>query len=355
MSKIALITDTHFGVRNDNQILAAYFTKFYRNIFFPFIESENIDRIIHLGDVVDRRKYINFTSSDQLRSTFLDPIKNLNIQLDCIVGNHDIYYRNKLDINAIDQLYGRSDYNINLVDKPQEIEIDGCKLLFIPWICTDNQEDCFKALSESTASVVMGHFEISGFEMHRGSICETGISTDLFKRFDLVFSGHFHHKSTHGNIHYLGCPYEMTWSDYADPKGFHVFDTETLELTFIENPYRIFHKFEYDENQLTMDDLESIDFSVFEGVYMKVICKSRDDNFKFSAFIEKLTKAGVYNLQIVEDLLNLDIASEEELVSQAKTTLELLETFVDQVDTKVDKKKLNALFRNLYQGAMDIE
>lgn len=355
MTKIALITDTHFGVRNDNQILAAYFTKFYRDIFFPRLEAENIKRIIHLGDVVDRRKFINFLSSDQLRSSFMNPINDLNIHLDCIVGNHDIYFKNKLDINAINQLYCRSDYPINLIEKPTEIDIDGCKILLVPWICADNSNSCYEALSTSTASIVMGHFEINGFEMHRGSICEAGIGKDIFNRFDLALSGHFHHKSSYGNIHYLGCPYEMTWNDYDDPKGFHIFDTETFELTFIENPYKIFVKFEYDETKLSMDELEQLDCSVFEGTYMKVICKRRDDNLKFSTFLEKLTKAGVYNLQVVEDLLNLDMESDDELITQAKSTLELLETAVTQLDTKVDKKKLNNLFRELYQGALDIE
>ncbi len=355
MSKIILITDTHFGVRNDNQILADYQSKFFKNIFFPKIDEIKPSAIIHLGDVVDRRKYINFLSSKNLSTNFLNPIHKRGIPFHCIVGNHDIYFRNNLSINAIDQLYNKSKYNINLIDKPTELTIDTCSFLLMPWMCADNMEESLSALKSSTSNIVLGHFEINGFEMHRGSLCEAGIGIDIFKKYDMVLSGHFHHKSSKGNISYLGCPYEMTWNDYDDPKGFHVFDTETLGLTFIENPYRIFHKFEYDENKISHDDLEEMDFSIFNGTYMKILCKNKENDMKFTSFIEKLTKAGVYNLQIVEDFLNLDISSEEELISQAKSTIELLETFVKQIDTKVDKNKLNKLFRELYQGAMDIE
>ena len=61
--KIALITDTHWGARNDNVIFSNYFRKFYDNIFFPLLEERNIKTLLHLGDVVDRRKYINSARS----------------------------------------------------------------------------------------------------------------------------------------------------------------------------------------------------------------------------------------------------------------------------------------------------
>ena len=57
--KIALITDTHFGARNDSLLFLDFFRKFYENIFFPTLKERGIKEIIHLGDVVDRRKFIN--------------------------------------------------------------------------------------------------------------------------------------------------------------------------------------------------------------------------------------------------------------------------------------------------------
>jgi hypothetical protein len=68
-----------------------------------------------------------------------------------------------------------------------------------------------------------------------------------------------------------------------------------------------------------------------------------------------LTKAGVYNLQIVEDLMSLEISDSEELMKSAKSTIELLDSYVDQTDINLNKKNLKELFRSLYQGALDIE
>ena len=62
--KIALLNDTHFGARNDSPAFLDYFMRFYNEIFFPYLKDNNIKTLIHLGDVVDRRKFINFKTSE---------------------------------------------------------------------------------------------------------------------------------------------------------------------------------------------------------------------------------------------------------------------------------------------------
>ena len=101
------------------------------------------------------------------------------------------------------------------------------------------------------APIVLGHLELVGFEMFRGSVSTHGDSPDLFGRFDLVCSGHYHHKSDTGNIHYLGSHSQFTWSDYGDDRGFHILDTETKELEFVKNPYEMFAKVWYDDRKDT--------------------------------------------------------------------------------------------------------
>ena len=88
---------------------------------------------------------------------------------------------------------------------------------------------------------------------------------ELFRRFDIVMSGHFHHKSDDGQIYYLGTPYEIYWNDYEDPRGFHIFDTETRELERIVNPYRIFEKVYYDD---TTTDYTDYDMSKLKDMYV---------------------------------------------------------------------------------------
>ena len=352
--KVALVTDTHWGARNDSKVFAKYFSKFWKETFFPYIDKHNIDHIIHLGDIVDRRKYINYVTADNLKTDFINPLKQRKIKFWCIICNHDIYYRNSLEINALDQLYG-VDKNINLISKPKEITIDGCKLLLMPWICQNNWNDSWEAIKKSKSQIMMGHLELNGFEMHKGAVCETGLDLQEFSKFDMVLSGHFHHRSSSDNIYYLGAPYEITWSDYQDPKGFHIFDTQTRELEFIENPFNMFYKFMYNDSDMKIEDLDDIDLSTYENTYMKVIIQNKTNPYLFDLFVDRLTKVGVHNLQIIEDLFNLDIGNESDIIDEAKSTMEMLETYVEQIDTKVSKKKLKGLFQGLYNEALALE
>lgn len=353
--KVVLITDTHFGARGDNQIFANFFSRFWNEVFFPYIDENKIDHIIHLGDIVDRRKYINFVSSNQLHEDLIKPIAERDMKFWCIVGNHDIFFRNKLDINAIDQLYGTSQYQINLIDKPTDIHIDGLNILMMPWICADNWNDSWSAIKKTKSQVMMGHLELNGFQMHRGSYSEGGFDREEFSKFDQVFSGHFHHRSTESNITYLGCPYEMTWSDFEDQKGFHVYDTDTRKLEFIPNPLQMFYKFNYNDQNMSLEDLDDIDFSIFENSYVKLIVKEKTDPYLFDLFVERVEKSGVYNLQVIEDILDIDVDNKDDIIDEAKSTIEILEGYVEQTQTKASKKTLKALFNNLYNEALTLE
>ena len=98
--KIALINDTHFGARGDSQLFFDYFMKFFDEVFFPYLKENNIDTIIHAGDFMDRRKFVNFNILIQVRNKFIKHLKENDIKMHCILGNHDVYYRNTNDVNS---------------------------------------------------------------------------------------------------------------------------------------------------------------------------------------------------------------------------------------------------------------
>lgn len=316
---------------------------------------------MHLGDAFDRRKYINFQSLSRCKKYFYGPIVTHDLVLHQIVGNHDTYFKNTNDVNSADLLLGEYRDNVFVYDKPTEVylgntnEKPGIKIVAMPWICADNFDDAMNLIDTSTASVLMGHLELSGFEMHRGAVHNGGMTSELFSKFDVVMSGHFHHKSSRGNIHYLGCPYEMTWSDYDDQKGFHVFDTETTELTFVPNPLALFHKVQYNDIKWKdADELNGYDFSKLTDTFVKVIVTNKNNPYWFDLFMNKIEKANPAHIQIVDDNLNLDMVDDEDILENLDDTMTILHKSIEGLQMDVDKTRLDVLVKSLYNEAMNL-
>ena len=353
--KIGLITDTHFGARSDSDGFHSFFSDFYLKQFYPYLVEHGINEVIHLGDMFDRRKYINFVSLSKCREYFFLPSKKHGIKIHTIIGNHDTSYKNTNSINSPDLLLNEFD-NIQCYYKPTDIVIDDLNIALLPWICTDNYTESMNFVQSTRAQVLLGHLEITGFEMYRGAVNnDHGYSGDIFSKFDIVMSGHFHHRSSKGNIHYLGCPYEMTWSDWNDPKGFHIFDTETRELTFIENQYKMFHKIHYDDSHNDMDTVLNLNTDALAGTMVKVIVHEKNNPYWFDMFIDKIEKTGVLDLQVVEDHLNLNLEDDSDIIDEAEDTLTILRKYTEQFGEKVDKSKLDNFLSDLYQEALSVE
>ena len=353
--KIALITDQHFGARNDSKRVHDHFQKFYENVFFPEIKRRGIDTVIDLGDTFDRRKYISFTSLKRAKEMFFQPLADNGIKLHVIVGNHDSVYKNTLDVNSIDLLLEEYE-NITTYVQPEVIEMDGTEIMLVPWICDANEEQTFVMADKTSAQILLGHLELSGYQMYKGGFIDHGISDHWLKKFELVCSVHYHHKSTTGNVIYLGCPYEMTWSDYDDTKGFHVLDTLTRTIEFVPNPHTLFHKVWYDDTDLDMAGLleQTKNFDDYNGKSVKVIIKTKDNPTLFDMFIERLEKVDPLNIQVVQDHLHLDMEDDEDIIDEAEDTLTILNTYVDNLEIKNDRVDLQQLLRSLYDEALSI-
>ena len=109
--KIALITDTHWGVRNDSTHFLDYFQNYYENEFFPKLEKEGITTVIHLGDIVDRRKYINYVTLRRMKDVFIDECEKRGIDLHVIVGNHDVPFKDTNEYNSMNELFDNTSVN----------------------------------------------------------------------------------------------------------------------------------------------------------------------------------------------------------------------------------------------------
>lgn len=345
-----------FGARNDNQAFHDYFEKFYANVFFPYLKEHGIDTIVQFGDLFDRRKYINFNTLARSRSYFFDPLRAHGMKLEVFVGNHDTFYKNTNEVNSPELLLNEYD-NVNVYSDPTDIDMDGTPITLLPWVCSGNYQQCIDHIEQTSAQILFGHLELAGFEMHRGAMNDHGqFDNKILSKFDVVCSGHFHHKSSRGNIHYLGTPYEMSWSDYNDPRGFHIFDTDTRELTFIVNPYTMFQKWFYDDTTWeSFDDLNTLPFDNAKGSIVKVVVKQKTNPYWFDMYIGKLEKAGALDIQVVEDHLNLNLEDESDIIDEAEDTLTILRRVTESIDTNVPKKDLDVFLTSLYTEAMHVE
>ena len=351
--KIAVIADQHFGVRNDKTSFLDYQEKFYEDVFFPEIDRLGIKTIIDLGDTFDRRKYVNYVTLKRAYNMWFDPIENRNITYHCILGNHTTYYKNTNEIN-FGMLVDKYDNVFVYENEPVELDFEGCQIMLSPWISQSNYGESLKAFEKTRAQILMGHFEIQGFEMMKGHICDHGLDKNIFKKFDAVYSGHFHHPSSHSNITYLGAPYEMNWSDYDGRRGFHIFDTDTREMTFVPNPYQMFHKINYDDADMTIEDISNLDTSNLTNTHIKVIVSNKTNPYIFDLFLDRLQQSGASDIKVVEDHMNLDVIDEEELLDEAQDTLTILQQYVSSLEVKGDKKKVENVLRELYSEAMSL-
>ena len=351
--KIALLTDTHFGARNDNLNFNDYFYQFYEGVFFPYLQQNNIKHCIHLGDLMDRRKYVSYRILKDFRERFIQPFLHLEIDLHILVGNHDIYFRNTNDVNSLQELLGANYKNIHIYPEAQEVDFGGFPILMMPWINPQNEIYSFGMMDETKADTMVSHLEVVGFEMHGGHFSESGFDKSQFKKFDTIFSGHYHKKSDDGQIYYLGTPYQMTWSDYNCPKGFHVFDTETRELTRIVNPQKIFEKIYYDDTQ---ENYDTHDVNQYRNKYIKLVVVNKNDLYKFDKFTDRLFKADCHEVKIIEDFTDLDANTvSDDIVENSQDTMTLLGKYIDDLDINLDKTKLKGDISKLYHEAQDLE
>ena len=355
--KIALITDKHFGGKSDSKSFNDYIEKFYTNQFFPYLKENKIHTVIDLGDTFDRRKYVNFAILDKVRQYYFDVMRENHIQLHSIVGNHSTYYRNTNGVNSSKLLYGHYD-NIEVYPEAKTISIDDTLITLIPWINSENYDKTIKFIENSKAQILFGHLEVEGFAMYKNYVAGTGLKPSIFNRYEFVASGHYHHKSSKGNIHYLGAPYEITWNDYNDPRGFHIFDTETREAEFIQNEYRLFEKIYYDDENWE-NNFRSLDTSFYTDKIVKLIVENKTMIPEFETFLDRMYKSNPIDLIILEDLSEYTArySNLEDDDVEVGNTATFLQEYVDSMpidhEKRVERNKVKRLLQILYDEALN--
>lgn len=346
MSKKLILGDLHFGEHNSSELFMNHQKKVLDEVI-QYCLDNNINNIIQTGDLFDVRKSTTTKAIHFWKKNFFDVLETNNITLDVIIGNHDMYYKNTITPNTITEIL--SHYrNINIYENITEK--DG--ILFVPWICEENKETVFDGIKNSKAKLAIGHLEINGAVMQGSSLCDDGIERSLFSHFDLVISGHFHIKGTYGNIEYVGTPYQSSWSDYGEAKGFHLIDSDN-NLEFIELPHELFYRFQYNDSAGTDIVYSYLDELDLKDKFIKLVIEHREDFKFYDKLLNLLNSKEPFDLKIIEPLMDLnhndsDVKFDGELI--IKKTEDLITDYISDVYPE-KSIKLNKLMLSTYKEA----
>ena len=349
--KIAILNDTHCGIRNSSEIFLNNAEEFYNNVFFPECEKHGIKQIVHLGDYYDHRKFVNFKALNHNRRVFLDQLRKRGMSMDIILGNHDVYYKNTNELNSLKECLGHYMNEVHIITEPTVMQYDSLKMGLVPWICQDNYELCMNFIKDCKADWIGSHLELNGFEMMRGLTNKHGMDPKLFSRFEMVLSGHYHCSSKKDNIWYLGSQMEFFWSDAHDPKYFHILDTETREMTKIRNPHTLFEKILYNDEEMDYNNYNKD----LTNKFVKVVVVNKTDPFIFDRFIDNIQNQKIYELKIAENFNEFIGANVEDENMSFEDTAEIVDTYIDAVETDLDKNKIKVEMRQLMTEAQALE
>ena len=301
---------------------------------------------------MDRRKFVNFNTLGTVRNRFMNPLRDMGVTLHIVPkSNHDTYYRNTNELNSVRELFADRYENFDLIEEPKDLVFDDLSIAMVPWINKENKEQTMKFLSTTKSPICCGHFELDGYEVMRGYKFEGGMSDSDLKRFEMVLSGHFHNKSSRNNVHYLGTQYQITFHDLNEKKGFHILDTETRGLEYVENPRRMFHQIVYDDIKTDLEKIiDTLDFTSYANSYVKILVMNKKSPYTFDRFIDKLYEQNIQNVTIVEDVSTDDV-EEEDILDMPQDTVTIINNEIDGMDID-NKSSVKNLIRELYMEAL---
>lgn len=334
--KVALISDTHFGMKRNNETFLQSQLKFFRNQFIPYLKQNNITTIFHLGDCFDTRVSIDSKIMNIVIDLFKYDLKDFTIYL--MIGNHDTYFDTTIDVNSLRPLTFLN--NVHVITKVDQISIENTSITMCPWIV--DSEAFYEEIKDIESDICMGHFSIAKCKMFRDQDAESGLDKDVFlNKFKLTLSGHFHTRSeevkNNNKIIYFGNPYHMTRSDINDKRGFAILDTKSLELEYIDNTESIkFVSYNYPKKLVKSDIYNNhVDINVgYDDSYNEIEVQ------EYIERIEKYEPAFPINLKTINKLeVNADedikIDSINNLINEYLNTADINVTYKPQIQSLI--------------------
>jgi len=251
--KYILISDTHFGIKQNSILWLNSQINYLYNEFIPIIKKlkqKDEVKVIHCGDVFDSRSTINPFVATEVRKAFVE-IANL-CEVYIIAGNHDFYSPKDDNISSLDLVLS-SINNLQIIKNKSQIIFNHSLLL--PWY------EFNKFIDETNTRG-------KEIENIKYIFCHTDLSLlggDIKKKlFGVkVFSGHIHYPVVDNNLITLGSVFPLTFADCNADRGIYILDDKTGKLEFIKSKnvikfWRFYNSkiFNIDEKQYENDYVE---------------------------------------------------------------------------------------------------
>lgn len=346
--KLAILGDIHVGVKSSSDVMFYHQERFFKS-FFEYLDEHDIKTVIQLGDLFDSRKAINLKSLKFVREVLFEPLRERGIEFYTLIGNHDIFYRESLEVNSSGLLLTEFE-NVHVIEEPTTLTFGSKTCDIVPWLAKSNHDTCVNFIENSTSDYCFGHFEITGYQVLKNVVFEQGLASDLFSHYDRVFSGHFHIRQSRGNVLYCGTPYWLTWNDAGTKKGFHVLDTESGEVEFVENRNNYYFWLTYDDINKKFTDLSNLDL---HNAFVKIRLESKTEPFRYAMYVNEIYKQHPYDVKFVE--------KQEQLLEEAQTTnmvnmdtVSLIKEYINTTEY-TNKYELTAFIISLYNEALQRE
>lgn len=338
-----LLTDIHLGRKKSSPIIFDWQHKAFKKALKIF-KDNNVTDIVILGDIFDNRINNTTFTKDNFIEHFLKPLRTKFDNVFIIIGNHDIYYKNKRECNIISTLLSDRYKNVHVIDNVKRID----NMLLVPWIV--NQHDINRIVEEGLkGGILLGHLEINGFRMSSsGKTCDTGLNKDIFKNYDKVISGHFHLKDSSDNIEYLGNMMGLTWGEFHGQHGIHILKNEELEYFPLDISMYDIIKFE--NRVYEIDDLEK-----FRDKIIKIIVTEETDDELYGNLYLKLKDIcfSISKHYIDSDFKNIDAEDiEDNALESIKSIEDMMAEYSDKFSPdNIDSNIFNDLCKRIYEKA----
>lgn len=305
-----------------------------------YCKKNKIEHVWFLGDWfhVKNKLYVPpFIKSIEALKYF----KQAGINITFLIGNHDAPQQDSTDFSV---MYAFEPYG-KVIPLYEWQDIGDTRIHYLSYTHELPQFE----YKQDGNNVLLGHLDVEKFVMESGMECHDGFKISDFKKFDQVFTGHFHKHQIRENVVYVGSPYQTRYSERFDEKGFAVFDTDTLDWKF--EIYSEAPKFKE-------IDLDNYDSGNIQGNFVRI--KTHKDNDNLEEIKNKLLSLGAETvdfifensneekeLNMIEDLTMGDM---QDLASQWFDTVEESGLFSKSIEIMLEKKKLKKKdFMNVFK------